>query len=123
MEFKEEEIKLENEVSSTIQVTNIDVNTSNDKLEEFFGDFGPLKRCFVVRPKQTNLLHTKGIVQFALSDDAEKVIQETSGLLKVEGQTLTLTRIPDAPQKPGQKGVSGTGKKFSIVIFSVFLVI
>jgi hypothetical protein len=34
MEFKEEEIKVKNhEVSSTIQVTNIVVNTSNDKLE------------------------------------------------------------------------------------------
>ena len=60
---------------STFQVTNIPLNTADENLEEIFSDYGPIKRCFVVRPKHPGAKKTFGIVQFAFSDDAQKAFK------------------------------------------------
>lgn len=70
--------------SSTIQISNLDLNVTTEQLEEIFSEFGPLKRCFAVRPKKKNATHTKGIVQFAISEDVDKLLQDTNGELKTE---------------------------------------
>jgi len=57
---------------STLHVANIPLETSDESLEELFTDIGPIKRCFVVRPKLPGAKKTFGIVQFAFSDDAQK---------------------------------------------------
>ena len=65
-----------NEVNlSTLQVINIPLSTTDEKLEEFFSDYGPIKRCFVVRPKLPGAKKTFGIIQFAFSDDAQKAFK------------------------------------------------
>jgi len=60
---------------STLQVTNVPLNTPDENLEELFTDYGPIKRCFVVKPKQPGAKKTLGIVQFAFTDDAEKAFK------------------------------------------------
>jgi len=88
--------------SSTIQIANLDSSIDNRKLEEIFSDHGPLKRCFVVKKTR------KGIVQFALNDDVNKLFEETNGKLKFENDNvLELQRIPD--EKP--KGGTSNAKK------------
>ena len=59
-------------VNSTLQITNVALSTTDENLEELFSDYGPIKRCFVVKPKHPGAKKTLGIVQFAFSDDAEK---------------------------------------------------
>lgn len=62
-----------NTQSSTFQVVDLPVGTSDETVEDIFSEFGPLKRCFVVRPKVPNKSDkTSGYVQFAFSDDAIK---------------------------------------------------
>ena len=35
----------------TLFVRNIPYSTTNDKLQEIFSEFGPIKSCFVVKDK------------------------------------------------------------------------
>ena len=92
--------------TSTIQISNLDVNVTTETLEEIFSEFGPLKRCFSVRPKKKNVTHTKGIVQFACPEDVDKLLQDTNGDLKTEsGLELKITRISDEKQKTNDSGV------------------
>jgi nucleolar protein 4 len=59
--------------SSTFQVINLPIGTTDEAIEEIFSEFGPLKRCFVVKqklPAKTD--KTTGYVQFAFNDDAIK---------------------------------------------------
>ena len=63
---------------STLHVANVPLDTSDENLEELFSDFGPIKRCFVVRPKLPGAKKTFGIVQFAFSDDAQKAFKVMS---------------------------------------------
>ena len=63
---------------STLHVANVPLDTSDENLEELFSDFGPIKRCFVVRPKLPGAKKTFCIVQFAFSDDAQKAFKVMS---------------------------------------------
>ena len=54
------------------------------QLEDVFTDFGPLKRCFVVRKKKKTDQFTIGYVQFAIEDDAAKCLGDSGGKIKVE---------------------------------------
>ena len=86
--------------SSTIQISNLDVGVTDQRLEEIFGDFGPIKRCFAVRPKKAQATITKGIVQFAFSEDVDRLLQDTNGEINNEdGSKFAFTRIPDVKQK------------------------
>ena len=81
-EIKEEPL---DEVFSTIQVSNLDVSMTTVQLEELFGEHGPLKRCFVVKPRKGPAKITTGIVQFALAEDADKAAQD--GTIQYEFMT------------------------------------
>lgn len=63
--------------SSTLQVTKVPPDLTNQEFETFFSDFGPLRRCFTV--KKTQL----GYVQFAFEEDAHKCLAENDGILQV----------------------------------------
>lgn len=69
----------------TLQVTRIPVSGefSDAQLEDCFQDFGPLKRCFVVRKRLNSDLLTIGYVQFAIENDAEQCLDDTGGKVKV----------------------------------------
>ena len=93
--------------SSTIQITNLDTKVTTEQLEDIFSEFGPLKRCFTVKPKKKNATHTKGIVQFAIKEDVDKLIQDTNGDFKDDIQNIEfkITRIPDEKQKSNDNPV------------------
>ena len=62
--------------SSTIRVAQVGLNISDQELEDIFSDYGPIKRCFVVKPKKTKINNkdinrTIGYVEFAIADDAK----------------------------------------------------
>ena len=69
----------------TLQVLRIPIHEGfrDAQLEDVFTDFGPLKRCFVVRKKKTDQF-TIGYVQFAIEDDAAKCLGDNGGKIKVE---------------------------------------
>ena len=75
--------------SSTLRVENVPVGTEDSSLEDLFCDYGPIKRCFVVKPKKAGAKKTLGYVQFASQDDAQSAIQATQDKgIVLEGQDL-----------------------------------
>ena len=80
----------------TLQVLRIPIHEDfrDAQLEDAFTDYGPLKRCFVVRKKKKTDKFTIGYVQFAIEDDAAKCLEESGKKIKVdiggEGSELAL---------------------------------
>ncbi|KAG0411487.1 hypothetical protein HPB47_011374 [Ixodes persulcatus] len=65
------------EKSSTLLVKNLPPDTKESKLEDIFGDIGPLKRCFIVRDK-SDKAECKGVayVTYASAADAEAALTQ-----------------------------------------------
>ena len=74
--------------STTLHVSDIPGSVDNAQLEDAFADFGPLKRCFVVKKKsgvvkeEPDKLYT-GYIEFAVAEDARQCIEETKGAVQV----------------------------------------
>ena len=85
--------------SSTIQLLDLDPDFTDEKLEELFGDFGPIKRCFVIKPKK-NQAKTRGIIQFGICDDVDKLFEDTKGQIKIDDEkSVHFKRIADEKQQ------------------------
>ena len=85
--------------SSTLRVENVPVGTEDSSLEDLFCDYGPIKRCFVVKPKKAGAKKTLGYVQFASHDDAQSAIQATQDKgIVLEGQDLKVRFLSCAQQ-------------------------
>lgn len=77
---------------STVQVANLPLETSRPELEQLFSDMGPIKKCFVLKPrdgKKSNL----GFVTFAMSGDCKAALARDD--LEMGGNSLKLTLKPD----------------------------
>ena len=105
----------------TVQVSEVPAHLVTDfALEEALADFGPLRRCFVVRKKaeEGENAVTRGYAEFSLAEDAESCLKETGGVLKVksgeEGGAevkVRLKKVPDrAQQGKREKGSEGSSR-------------
>ena len=93
--------------SSTVRVSHVGLNVTDQAVEDLFADYGPIKRCFVVNPKKAKNNNTKGsnktiaYVEFALPEDAAKAISEItlkSPELGISGTPITVSSAPDRSQ-------------------------
>ena len=71
------------QATSTVRVAQVGLDVTDQTLEDLFSDYGPIKRCFVVKPKKTKINNkdvnrTIGYVEFAIAEDAETAINEIS---------------------------------------------
>ena len=77
------------EESSTLRLENIPVGTPDTEIEDLFCDFGPIKRCFVVKPKKGAAKKTLGYIQFAQQEDAQSALQSAQEKgISVQGQDI-----------------------------------
>ena len=106
--------------SATVRVAQLGLNVTDQALEDLFSDYGPIKRCFVVKPKnekgnkrQSN--KTIGYVEFAILDDAETAIEGISNKLPelgIPGTPITVTSAPDRRSDEDSKtGKENTSRK------------
>merc|ERR1712110_997192 len=76
------------------------------------GDYGPLKRCFVVKPKklpnsEKTPNKTIGYVEYAIAEDALTAIDEIQHKLPelgVPGKSIYVTSAPDRESNENTKG-------------------
>ena len=97
------------QATSTVRVAQVGLDVTDQGLEDLFSDYGPIKRCFVVKPKKTKINNkdvnrTIGYVEFAIAEDAETAINEISQKspeLGIPGTPITVTSAPDrsSPQE------------------------
>jgi len=77
---------------STIQVSNLPLDTTRYQLEQLFTDLGPVKKCFVLKPREGKK-STIGYVTFSMHDDCKSAMEMKD--LKLEGASLNLKIAPD----------------------------
>lgn len=100
---------------ATLFVRNIPYDATNQELEEFFSDLGPIRSCFVVTdntPEETGKVQNKGFgyVHYALAEDAQRALTELKDIkfrgarkLKIE---LALKKGEKAPERPAPKSAA-----------------
>ncbi|XP_033739405.1 RNA-binding protein 28-like isoform X2 [Pecten maximus] len=74
--------------SKTLFLRNLPFSTTNEKLEEIFGDIGPLKTCFVVKPKGAEKSRGFGYVAYSMLEDAEKA---KNSVKAIDGRKIMIT--------------------------------
>jgi len=77
---------------STVQVANLPLETTRGELENVFSELGPIKKCFVLKPKEGKKSNL-GFVTFAMSGDCKAAAERED--LELGGNTLKLTVKPD----------------------------
>ncbi|XP_044139356.1 RNA-binding protein 28 isoform X1 [Bufo gargarizans] len=60
----------------TLFVRGLPENATSERLEEIFGESGPLRQCFVVREKGAEKCRGLGYVTFSMLEDAQKAMKE-----------------------------------------------
>jgi len=65
----------------TVFVRGIAFGIEQQPFEEAFSDVGPVKQCFLVRDKGAARHKGCGYVQYAVPEDAQRVVQELNGKL------------------------------------------
>ncbi|OWF46848.1 RNA-binding protein 28-like [Mizuhopecten yessoensis] len=91
--------------SKTLFLRNLPYSTTNEKLEEIFGDIGPLKTCFVVKPKGAEKCRGFGYVAYSMLEDAEKAKDSVKSL---DGRKIMITF---AERKKENRMRMGTDRK------------
>jgi len=91
---------------STIQVSNLPLETTRYQLEQLFEDLGPVKKCFVLKSREGKK-STIGYVTFAMHDDCKSALEIKD--LNLEGVSLSMKVAPDKKvYNDGPKGEKST---------------
>ena len=69
-------------------VRNLPSTADDDMLEEVFGEYGPLRSCFVITEPGNKICTGSGFVQFALENDAAKALESLQGSKKLSNKGL-----------------------------------
>lgn len=91
----------------TIFVGSLPDSASNERLEEIFSEIGPVKKCFVVRDKDTEKCRGFGFVTYSMAEDAQRALKE---IKDYDGQKLSLT-VAKSKIKDKNKKEVGTAPK------------
>ncbi|XP_048236674.1 RNA-binding protein 28-like [Haliotis rufescens] len=93
-------MEAENYKSKTLFVRNLPFVTTNEKLTTLFEDIGPIKQCFVVKKKDSDLCRGFGYVKFSLIEDA---IKAKDTITQLDGRKLTVSFADHKRKKPPRK--------------------
>ncbi|XP_077452686.1 RNA-binding protein 28 [Stigmatopora argus] len=74
--------------AQTLFVGSLPSSASNERLEEIFSEFGPVKQCFVVREKGSETCRGFGFVTYAMEEDALRALKD---IKDYDGKKLSIT--------------------------------
>ncbi|XP_066541052.1 RNA-binding protein 28 [Hoplias malabaricus] len=90
--------------AANLFVSNLPASASSDQLEQLFSEVGPVKRCFVVKDKDSDKCRGFGFVTFSMSEDAQRALNE---IKEYGGQKIRVTlakkKINKKQQEKGKK--------------------
>ena len=88
-----------------LYVGNLPFNTSNQDLNDIFGEIGAVESCNVIEDRETGRSHGFGFVEMANKEDGERAIAELNGK-ELNGREL---KVNEAKPQERRNGGGGGG--------------
>ena len=93
-------------MSMKLYVGNLSFNTSNQDLNDLFGEIGTVESTNIIEDRETGRSRGFGFVEMANSEDGDKAIAELNGK-EVDGRTL---KVNEAKPQENRSGGGGGGR-------------
>ncbi|KAL2612899.1 hypothetical protein R1flu_024591 [Riccia fluitans] len=101
--------------SHTVFVRSLPFSLTDSQLEDIFSEIGPVRHCFTIKEKGSDQHRGFGFVHFAVTEDAQRAVQEKNGAL-VQGRKIKVElakrRAPldqRRPPNPDPSNAESTG--------------
>lgn len=94
--------------SRTAFVNNLPYSFTNAQLEEAFSQIGPVRRCFMVKPKGSEQHRGFGFVQFAIIEDAKRAVEGKNGSI-MGGRKIKVDLAKHRPSIQQRRGKTCEG--------------
>ncbi len=91
-----------------LYVGNLPFNTSNQDLNDIFGEIGAVESCNVIEDRETGRSRGFGFVEMANKEDGERAIAELNGK-EVNGRELKVNEAKPQESRGGGGGGGGRG--------------
>jgi RNA recognition motif-containing protein len=101
---KENQIKM----SMKLYVGNISFNTTNQDLNDLFGQIGTVESANIIEDRETGRSRGFGFVEMASREDGEKAIAELNGK-ELDGRELKVNEAKPQESRGGGGGRGGYG--------------
>jgi RNA recognition motif-containing protein len=96
-------------MSMKLYVGNLPFNTTNQDLNDIFGEIGAVESCNVIEDRETGRSRGFGFVEMANKEDGERAIAELNGK-EVNGRELKVNEAkPQESRGGGGRGGYGGG--------------
>jgi RNA recognition motif-containing protein len=95
-------------MSTKLYVGNISFNTTNQDLNDMFGEVGTVESANVVEDRETGRSRGFGFVEMASKADAENAIAQLNGK-EVDGRALKVNEAKPREDRGGGGGGGGRG--------------
>ncbi|XP_057857790.1 uncharacterized protein LOC131066909 isoform X1 [Cryptomeria japonica] len=92
----------------TVFVNKLPYSFTNTQLEESFSDIGPIRRCFLVKPKGSDQHRGFGFVQFAMVEDAKRAVEAKKGSV-IGGRKIAVDLAKHRPSFQQRRAKTGKG--------------
>jgi RNA recognition motif-containing protein len=96
-------------MSVKLYVGNLSFNTTNQDLNDLFGEIGPVESANVVEDRETGRSRGFGFVEMTSKEDGDKAIAELDGK-EVDGRTLKVNEAKPREDRGGRGGGGGGGR-------------
>ena len=91
-----------------LYVGNLPFSTSNQDLNDIFGEIGAVESCNVIEDRETGRSRGFGFVEMANKEDGERAIAELNGK-EVNGRELKVNEAKPQENRGGRGGFGGGG--------------
>ena len=91
-----------------LYVGNLPFSTSNQDLNDIFGEIGAVESCNVIEDRETGRSRGFGFVEMANKEDGERAIAELDGK-EYEGRQLKVNEAKPREDRGGGGGYGGGG--------------
>ncbi|MEJ7863290.1 MAG: RNA-binding protein [Pyrinomonadaceae bacterium] len=95
-------------MSTKLYVGNLSFNTSNEDLQELFGQSGTVESVTVVEDRETGRSRGFGFVEMSSKEEGEAAIQSLNGK-EIDGRALNVNEARPREDRGGSGGGGGRG--------------
>jgi cold-inducible RNA-binding protein len=92
-----------------LYVGNLPFSTTNQDLNDLFGEIGAVESCNVIEDRETGRSRGFGFVEMANKEDGERAIAELNGK-EVNGRELKVNEAKPQERRGGGGGYGGGGR-------------